>query len=632
MFLLALANPTDAAEPDRVLLLHSFGPDFSPWNTITPPFREGLRKWSPRPIDLYEASLQAERFGDSPAPEEGPFIEYLKGLLPTRDVRLIVAMGAPATRFVLRNRQQLFPSSPLLIASSDVRTYSDLTLTTNETACPTTYDPAVHIDHILQILPNTTNIVVATGASPSERFWTDLFRRSLQRFSSRVTFEWFTNLSAEEMVKRVAELPPRSAVYYPTVRVDAHGAPQEADIMLSRFIELGRAPVFTHVDSLFGKGIVGGPMFSSREIAQKCAEVAARILNGETAGDIKIPPIGLAAPVYDWRQLERWGISESKLPQGSEILFREPSAWEKYRAHILAIIAAILAQAVLIAWLIHERQYRHRAERAARETFSELALMNRTATAGELSATITHEVNQPITAMVTSANAALLWLSREKPDVGEARDALAEIVASGHRASDVIAGVRALFRKDPEKKIPTDVNKLIRSVLGLIYIDLRKHSIEGQVTLSEQLPSIIGNEVQLQQVILNLVMNAIESMQSVEPRVLSITSETTGHDSICVSIADTGSGIDVANLNRIFKPMFTTKTRGMGMGLSICKSIIEAHNGRIWVSANTPRGSVFHFELPVDRGGERKSDLSGTLATPNDVQASVPSLADESIN
>ncbi len=219
-------------------------------------------------------------------------------------------MGAPATRFVLRNRSQLFPSIPLLIASSDVSTFSDLTLTANETACATTYDPAVQIDAILQVLPNTTDIVVATGASATEQFWTDAFRRSFQRFSSRVRFHWFTDLSAEDMVKRVTELPPRSAIYYPTIRVDARGVPQEADAMLFRFIELGRAPIFTHVDSHFGKGIVGGPIFSSQEIGQRCAEVAVRILNGDTPGDIKMPPVGLAKPMYDWRQLQRWHISE----------------------------------------------------------------------------------------------------------------------------------------------------------------------------------------------------------------------------------------------------------------------------------------------------------------------------------
>jgi signal transduction histidine kinase len=600
MLLFVLANAADAAEPHRVLLLHSFGPDFSPWNTITPRFREDLRKQSAYPIDLYEASLQAERFGDSPAPEEGQFIEYLNALFPARDLRLIVAMGAPTTRFVLRNRPRLFPSSPLLIASSDVRTYSDLTLTANDTACPTTYDPTVHIDHILQLLPNTTNIVVATGASPSEQFWTDLFRRSLQRFSPRVTFDWFTSLSADEMVKRVAELPPRSGIYYPTVRVDAHGVPQEGDAVLLRFIELERAPIFTHVDSHFGKGIVGGPMFSSREIAQKCAEVAGRILSGETPGDIKIPPIGLATPVYDWRQLRRWGISESKLPPGSEIQFREPSAWDQYKPHIFAITAAILVQALLIAWLLHERQYRRRAERTARETFSELAQVNRMATAGELSATIAHEVKQPLTAMAAMASAALRWLSRENPDIGRARDALDKVVVASHHASDVITNVRAMFEKDTQEKTPTDVNELIRSVLGLVDIDLRKQGVETQMSLGEQLPPVIVNEVQLRQVILNLVMNAIEAMNAAEPRVLSIKSENTGHNSIRVSIEDTGSGIDPSHVDRVFKPMFTTKARGMGMGLAICRSIIESHGGKIWVSAGASRGSIFQFELPVE--------------------------------
>jgi C4-dicarboxylate-specific signal transduction histidine kinase len=292
-------------------------------------------------------------------------------------------------------------------------------------------------------------------------------------------------------------------------------------------------------------------------------------------------------------------LATQKLPAGSEIRFRESSAWEQYRPQILAIIAAISLQAVLIAWLIHERQYRRRAERTARETFSELTQMNRMATAGELSAAIAHEIRQPITGMVAMANAALRWLSREKPDIGRARAAMNKVVAAGLQAGEVITNVRGLFGKDTQEKIPTNINTLIQSVLAVVSIDLRKHDIESQVNLSEQLPPVIGNEVQLQQVILNLVMNAIESMDGAEPRVLSIKSEIIPNNGVHVSIADTGDGIDPANLKRVFEPMFTTKAAGMGMGLSICKSIIESHNGRIWVTAGTPRGSVFQFELPT---------------------------------
>ena len=608
MLLAALANPVGAADPYRVLLLYSFGPYFSPWNTITPAFREELRKQFPHPIDLYEASLQGERSGESPAQEEGPFISYLNALFPARDLRLIVAMGAPATRFVLRNRAQLFPSAPLLIASSDVRTFSDLTLTANETACATTYDPAVQIDAILQVLPNTTDIVVATGGSATERFWTDAFRRSFQRFSSRVTFHWFTDLSAEEMLKRVTELPPRSVIYYPTIRVDARGAPQEGDAMLFRFIELDRAPIFTHVDSHFGQGIVGGPIFSSREIGQRCAEVAVRILNGETPGDIKMPPVGLAKPVYDWRQLQRWHISEFVLPPGSEILFRVPTAWEQYRAYIVAFIAAILIQSALISWLLYEQRRRQRAEVLARNTMSELTHVNRVATVGQLSASIAHEIRQPLAAILANANAALRWL--EKANVEEVREGLKGIVSDGHRAGDIITNLRAMFKHDVQEKTPVDINKLVLSVLALVQIDLQKQKIELQTQLDDRISEVLGNQVQLQQVISNLVMNAIEAMSSSKTRMLRIKTELSRSNKLHVSIEDTGTGIKPSDVDRLFKPMFTTKARGMGMGLSICQSIIETHGGRIWVSPGANGGSIFQFELPTTAAKIKQPELA----------------------
>src|SRR6516164_2293332 len=301
--------------------------------------------------------------------------------------------------------------------------------------------------------------------------------------------------------------------------------------------------------------------------------------------------------------------------------------WDQYSTQIILTACAVfLIQTALISWLIYEHRRRHLAEVQARDAMAELTQLNRFATAGELSAAIAHEVKQPITGMVTMANAAIRWLSRENPDIGRARDALDQVVVAGHRADEIITNVSAVFGKDTQEKNPADLNKLLRTVLGLVYIDLRKHSIETQVNLSEQLPLVIGNEVQLQQVILNLVMNAIESMVSAaEPRVLSIKSEVAAHNTVLVWISDTGSGIGVADLSRIFKPMFTTKARGMGMGLSICKSIIESHHGQIWVSAGAPRGSVFHFALPLYRGDERSDPLAAGDS------AFTPSPADEVI-
>jgi PAS domain S-box-containing protein len=241
-----------------------------------------------------------------------------------------------------------------------------------------------------------------------------------------------------------------------------------------------------------------------------------------------------------------------------------------------------------------------KAEEELHKARTELAHVARLTTLGELTASIAHEVNQPLSGIVTRANAALRWLSGQSPNVEKARETLRQIVDAGHRASDVVASVRAMFKKDTLDKSTVDVNELIRSVLGFAYFDLRHHRVESQVHLGEHVPSIIASGVQLQQVILNLVMNAIEAMSDVEPRVLTIKSEYSQPNRLRVSIADTGCGIDPSHLHRIFDPLFTTKARGMGMGLPICRSIVESHEGRIWVSGGTSGGSIFQIELPTN--------------------------------
>ena len=216
------------------------------------------------------------------------------------------------------------------------------------------------------------------------------------------------------------------------------------------------------------------------------------------------------------------------------------------------------------------------------------------ATVGQLSASIAHEVRQPLAAILANAQAAVRWL--EKANIKEVLESLNGIVSEGYRASDIITNLRAMFKHDVQEKILVDINKLVLSVLALVRIDLQKHEIELQTQLDEQIPQVLGNQVQLQQVILNLVMNAIEAMSSSQTRLLRIKTELSKSNKVHVSIDDTGTGIKPSDVARLFKPMFTTKARGMGMGLSICQSIIENHGGRIWVS---PGGSIFQFELPT---------------------------------
>ncbi len=225
--------------------------------------------------------------------------------------------------------------------------------------------------------------------------------------------------------------------------------------------------------------------------------------------------------------------------------------------------------------------------------------MDRRAAAGQLSATLTHEIIQPLTGIAIRAEAALRFIRAEKPDLEKTGAALQAIVAASHRAGEIVTSVRAMFKKAPSEKVPTNINQIIVRVLSLVRIELLKHHVHLQTQLNEHLPTVQCDKVQLQQVVLNLIMNGIEAMRSVQTRVLKVQTEQTKPSMVRVSIEDTGPGIDPSNLDQIFKPLFTTKASGMGMGLSICRSIIESHGGQIWVSATVNGSSIFQFELPI---------------------------------
>jgi len=237
---------------------------------------------------------------------------------------------------------------------------------------------------------------------------------------------------------------------------------------------------------------------------------------------------------------------------------------------------------------------RERLEQAA------LARVARQATAGELSAAIAHEVKQPLAAMVAQGNAALRWLGRSTPDLDEARAALQKIVNSGHRASRIVENLRAMFKKDANPYKRVDVNGIIKDVFELTNHEMQRNDVMLQAALSDEpAPYVLGDRVQLQQVFLNLIMNAIEAMNASSSRnVLGVRTEIGKNREVLITIADSGPGIEAGKIEKIFNTFFTTKQGGMGMGLSICRSIVESHRGRIWASSEAPHGSTFYVELP----------------------------------
>jgi len=249
---------------------------------------------------------------------------------------------------------------------------------------------------------------------------------------------------------------------------------------------------------------------------------------------------------------------------------------------------------------------RKRAEEDLRNAQAELAHVNRVMTMGELAASIAHEVNQPLASIVASGDSCTAWLANEPPNLERARAAAGRVIQAATQASEIVQRIRALFRKTPASTTPVNVNAVIEDTISLLRHEAQRHGISLLTELDSAIPPVRADRVQLQQVILNLVMNAIESSAAVdaEPKWLKIQSARSSPDEVRVSVRDTGPGIDTAHADRLFAPFFTTKPQGIGMGLPISRTIIEAHGGRLWAENGEPRGAVFHFALPTERNAK----------------------------
>jgi signal transduction histidine kinase len=262
---------------------------------------------------------------------------------------------------------------------------------------------------------------------------------------------------------------------------------------------------------------------------------------------------------------------------------------------LFCVVAACLPQASFMAPLFRAREERERLRQAQ----ADLAHINRVTTMGELTASLAHEMRQPISAAATNAKTCLRWLGRDHPDVPEAREAASRIVKDITRAADIISRISSLFKKDALQHELVDVNELIREMIVLLRSEANRYSISMRTELAEHLPRIMADRVQLQQVLMNLMLNGIDAMKETTlGGALTIKSEA-GDGQLLISVSDTGAGLSPEKSDQVFRAFFTTKNNGTGMGLPISRSIIESHGGRLWVSDTSGRGATFQFSLPA---------------------------------
>lgn len=354
------AQAADAARPVQVLIINSFSRENSPYEVFAAQFRRDLGQRLQTPVAFYDASLDGARF--DPARDSDAFVAFLRARFGTDPPDLVVPIGPPAARFYGLNRGRLFPGTPMMLAVPEERVMRGIELGPRDAATVISLDVSRLFANILQVQPATTTIALVSGNSPIERFWVNVVRQETKDLGGRVRIEYLNELSLGEVERRVASLPANSAILFVQMYVDGANVSQDHDVALARIRAAASAPVFGLFGSQLGKGIVGGPLMSEMAAASRTAELARAVLSGEGGAKPAVVRLQLAAPAYDWRELQRWRIRESNLPDGSAVLFRQPTLWDEHRWAIVIGAAALLLQSALLVALVVQRLRRRRAE------------------------------------------------------------------------------------------------------------------------------------------------------------------------------------------------------------------------------------------------------------------------------
>jgi signal transduction histidine kinase len=621
---LIVSTITDASTPTkRVLIIHSYPPDFEG------EFGAKLRDQLDTQLTGHQLDLHESWLGSAPlatAGEDPAFVDYLNSLFGGRPIDLIVGIGSPAANFLQRYRQQLFPSTPELLTLVEQRRVEALGLRANQVAVPYSGGGEAVLENIFRVLPQTTSLVVVVGNSPIEQNFVQDLRASAQGLSGHPAIDVLNTVRTfDELLTRISALPPRSAIYYQPFFPDIDGIPGDEYTAFAKVHAVANAPLFSLMGEYFGKGLVGGPMIFFDEYARETAHIAGRILSGEALSTIQVPLVHADAPKFDARELARWGISVARLPRGSDIEYVKPTAWQQYRWQIVSAVGLILFQALLILSLLYEHRRRRYAEVEAHRRLYELARMNRRSTAGELSASIAHELNQPLTAILANTEAAELTFPAP-PSAHDVMNLMTDIRHDAMRAAEVIKRLRTMLSDIPFEPQEFDLNEAIRETLAFLSNQVLARRATLSAELAPQLPRVVGDRIQLQQVIMNLVLNALDAMGHMDGRERKIIacSGLLNGISAEVSIGDTGPGIPDDRLEQVFEPFFTTKEGGMGMGLSIVRTIIESHGGQIWAENRNTGGAIFRFTLPLANTKSAVTDSAPHQKTPRLTTPVVP--------
>jgi signal transduction histidine kinase len=485
-------------------------------------------------------------------------VDLLAKKYGARPIDAVVTTGVAALDFAEKHRDRLWPQARLVFMGVPPEVLHSRKLGPNTTGMPRQLDFGGVVDLALRLRPETRRLVVVSGSGDLDRRVAQVAREQIARHAQRLAIEHWEGQTLAELLRAPMSL----------VKSIAEATP---------------APVYGSFETFVGQGIVAGMVYPFEERGQRMGELVHEVLASRPAPP---PPPRLSGP--------------DRLPPGCDVRFLAPSLWREYRWWVVGALLVMLVQAALIIGLVMQRRGRRVAEAEARKRRAELGQASRLALAGELTASIAHEINQPLGAILANAGAAEALLRRDPGANAELREILADIRKSDLRASEIIHRVRALVTTRQAEHERVDANVLVDDVLAFLRGEARRRGVAVETALAPGLPMLVADRVQLQQALVNLCVNAMEAMDGCEPNRRKLEVRTVAVDrGVEIAVRDSGPGIANAQLPQLFDSFFTTKQNGTGLGLSITRSIVEAHGGRIVADNRAEGGASFRITLPL---------------------------------
>jgi len=587
------AHAVEAGTPWRVAILMAADPALPAMQQHDRALRAALQAAAPNGVTFFTDSIDTYRFDYRRFATQ--FIELQRRKYQGQQIDLIIGVGDRTIEAVRDQRDAVWPGTPVVLAALDEQALEGTQIPNDMVAVRWSLDIEGTLSLIESLQPDARRLIVVGGSTDFDRA---LSERVVNRARARWQTESWNTLPITELRERLSRLDTSTAVFYTTISRSVNGESMFPGVVLAELTAASKAPIYGLYDSYFDRGLTAGSVIDFERSGREAAQAAIAILNGSTRTPGPSTPT-LSRCIADYRQLSRYELPMAALPPGCDLRNPPRNLWTEYRQTVLVAGTVLLLQALTIGALLLQRRWRRQAEADAGQRGIELARAMRFAAMGELTASIAHEINQPLGAILANAEAAELMLRNGDASAEALAQILADIQSQDLRATEVIRRLRNLLEKNEVLQSPMALHTALRDALSLIEPEARRRDIDLHSALEAVDDQILGDPVQLQQIVVNLILNAMDAIDQGSPPLRRLGIRTRdGADCIEIEISDTGIGIDPAHRDSIFESFYTTKPHGMGLGLPIVRAIVAAHLGSIKLAPGDTGGTVATVSLP----------------------------------